>query len=238
MMARSEVRTVTGAVVPAVTAKEMREVDRVATEEVGLGLGQMMENAGRTLAWHVREVQDGSVGIVAGNGGNGGGGLVCARHLVNHGISVSVCLDRPADTLTGVTGDQYAILEAMDVPIVGPEEVGSLEVSVIVDALIGYGLRGPVREPARGLIQWMNEQVESVVSLDVPSGIDATTGEAAGPVVGPVRTVTLALPKTGLEGVDGRVFLADISIPATVFDRVGIDYASPFTGAYWVELEL
>jgi NAD(P)H-hydrate repair Nnr-like enzyme with NAD(P)H-hydrate epimerase domain len=76
-------RTGTGRQVPAVTAAEMREVDRVAVEEFGVSLLQMMENAGRNLARHVREVGAGPVVVLAGNGGNGGGGLCGARHLRN-----------------------------------------------------------------------------------------------------------------------------------------------------------
>ena len=89
-MTRNSFRTPTGRDVTAVTADEMRAVDRVAVEEVGLQLLQMMENAGRILAWHVREVRDerGPVIVVAGNGGNGGGGMAYARHLVNRGIQV------------------------------------------------------------------------------------------------------------------------------------------------------
>ncbi|HKJ60332.1 MAG TPA: NAD(P)H-hydrate epimerase, partial [Halobacteriales archaeon] len=67
--------------------------------------------------------------------------------------------------------------------------------------------------------------------------LDATTGEAAGPVVRPEAVVTLALPKTGLRSVDGRMFLADIGLPSVVFERAGIEYEPPFRGEYVVEIE-
>jgi NAD(P)H-hydrate epimerase len=82
--------TPTGVRVPGVTADEMRAVDRVAVDDVGLQLLQMMENAGRGLATVVRSRQPERVVVVAGNGGNGGGGLACARHLANRGVEVSV----------------------------------------------------------------------------------------------------------------------------------------------------
>jgi NAD(P)H-hydrate epimerase len=107
-----------------VTADEMRDVDRVAVEDVGLQLLQMMENAGRTLAWHVPALEEGDVIIVAGNGGNGGGGLTCARHLANRCVSVRVVLDRPSGELGGAAAHQWHILDEMGVPI--SSGVGSL----------------------------------------------------------------------------------------------------------------
>lgn len=219
-----------------VTADEMRAVDRVATEDVGIGLVQMMENAGRTLALHVwNSIDSESVCVVAGNGGNGGGGLVCARHLTNHGVSVAVRLDRDPGDLTGVAGAQWQILEEMGIPVrVGApaDRLGE----VVVDALIGYGLRGEVRGTAAELVEWMAGVDCRITSLDVPSGIDATSGEVMGQAIRPDRTVTLALPKTGLVEVGSELVLADIGIPETVYERLGIDYDGPFSREFWVEL--
>jgi NAD(P)H-hydrate epimerase len=109
--------------------------------------------------------------------------------------------------------------------------------TTIVDALIGYGLSGDVRQPAEQFIDRMNSLPGSTVSLDVPSGIDATTGETLGEAITPERTVTLALPKTGLDAPTGDLYLADISIPRAVYDRLGIEYTSPFDDDDWVRLE-
>lgn len=230
-----------GSKVTAVTAAEMREVDRIAVEEVGLQLLQMMENAGRVLAWHVRDIRDEaeSVVVVAGNGGNGGGGMVCARHLANRDVPVQIVLDRPSEELTGAAAHQHHILDEMAVPIIGDAEPfsrfeGSI---VVVDALVGYGLRGEVRSPSNSYIESTNHLPGPTVSLDVPSGIDATTGETHGVAVRPDRTVTLALPKTGLDTVSGTLYLADIGIPDTVYDRLEIDYESPFGNRDWIELQ-
>lgn len=233
-------RTAGGWAVTAVTAAEMEAVDRVAVEKVGLQLLQLMENAGRSLAWHVRAVgaTEGPVLVVAGNGGNGGGAMACARHLVNHGRRVRLVTDRPPGDLSGVAATQHRILEEMGVPIttdttgLGP----SGDRAVIVDGLIGYGLEGEVRPPAGELIDLMNRAPEPVVALDVPSGLDATTGAALGTAVTPTRTVTLALPKTGLRSVTGALHLADIGIPRTVYERLGIEYDRPFGDEDWVEL--
>src|SRR6056297_3358061 len=112
-MEKAAFETETGTMVAAVTANEMGEVDRVAVDEVGLTLLQMMENAGRNLAEVVRSVDGEDVTVLAGNGGNGGGGLVAARHLANRDVSVDVVLDRPPTDLDGATAHQYRILDAM-----------------------------------------------------------------------------------------------------------------------------
>ncbi|WP_042661812.1 NAD(P)H-hydrate epimerase [Haloferax sp. ATB1] len=238
-MARNSFRTSTGRAVPAVTAEEMRDVDRIAVEDVGLQVLQMMENAGRILAWHVRDVGNGEAIIVAGNGGNGGGGLACARHLANRGIPVRVVLDRSAAELSGDAAHQYHILDEMELSLTtGVDSLAdSSDQAVIVDALIGYGLSGAVRSPAAEFTDRINEMTGPTISLDIPSGIDATTGEPLGTAVVPDRTVTLALPKTGLDAPTGELYLADISIPRTVYERLDIEYDRPFGDDDWVLLD-
>ena len=198
-----------------------------------------MENAGRILAWHVCNARDGDVIVVAGSGGNGGGGLTCARHLANRDIPVQVVLDRPPAELSGAVAHQCRILNEMNVSVIsGVESLADADGrATIVDALIGYGLSGDIRPPADEYIGRINDRSGPTVSLDVPSGIDATTGEALGEAVAPARTVTLALPKTGLDAPTGELYLADISIPRTVYDRIGIEYEPPFGDADWVRLE-
>ena len=238
-MSRNSFRTSTGRSVPAVTADEMRDIDRVAVKDVGLQLLQMMENASRILACHVRDVRESDVVVVAGNGGNGGGGLACARHLANRGTSVRVVLDGPSEELSDAATHQHHILDEMDVSITaGVDSLADADGrTTVVDALIGYGLSGDVRPPADAYIDRMNDLSGPTVSLDVPSGIDATTGEPLGTAVTPDRTVTLALPKTGLDAPTGALYLADIGIPRTVYDRLGIEYQPPFGDDDWVRLE-
>jgi NAD(P)H-hydrate epimerase len=218
----------------------MRAVDRVAAEEVGFEVLQMMENAGRILAWHARDVRDGheSVAIAGGNGGNGGGGLACARHLANRGVGVEVVLDRPPAKLTGVAAHQHRTIDEMGVPVTTDiEHLTASDGLVVIDALIGYGLRGDVRSPTSEYIDSMNRRSGPIVSLDLPSGVDATSGDVLGTAVTPDRTVTLALPKTGLDSIAGRLFLADIGIPKIVYERLDIEYVNPFEDRDWVELD-
>ncbi|MDY6764869.1 MAG: NAD(P)H-hydrate epimerase [Halobacteria archaeon] len=245
-MPKPEFRTQRGEIVQSVTADEMREVDRVAVEEMGLGVLQMMENAGRSLALNCREMlkrtdsNDEAVVVLAASGGNGGGGLCCARHLHNHGVEVKVVLDRGPADLKGPAYNQYEILSYTDVGIfTGEIDADTLlnDAQLTVDALIGYGLEGRPRGRTRELIESMNIHSGSILSLDIPSGVNATTGESLGVSVSPDTTLTLALPKTGLTEVEGKVYLADIGIPGAVFEAVGVDYVSPFDEEYWVEIE-
>ena len=143
-------RTDDGIELPAVTAAEMRDVDRVAMDEFGLGVLQMMENAGRTLAVHAAEMLSGGAGrvaVLAGSGGNGGGGLCCARHLRNHGFVVDVVLDRPPSRLAWLAASQFHILSESGVRPVPDDDVARVagSASVVIDALIGYGLAGVPR---------------------------------------------------------------------------------------------
>jgi NAD(P)H-hydrate epimerase len=235
-------RTEDGIIVPAVTADQMREVDRIAMEEFGLGILQMMENAGRNLAENVLDMLDGTKGeitVLAGSGGNGGGGLCCARHLHNRGFKIWVVLDREPRMLRGTAANQLNILQAAGLQPADPTQASELmrRSQIVVDALIGYSLRGTPQGKAAELIDLCNQHAARVLSLDVPSGLDATTGATPGLVVRPERTLTLALPKTGLQRVPGDLYLADIGIPPEVYHRLGLSFEPLFGKRYWIRLE-
>jgi NAD(P)H-hydrate epimerase len=233
-----EFRTHDGILVPAVTADQMREIDRIAIDETGPNLLQMMENAGRNLATLTIDLlgtdwREAKIVVLAGTGGNGGGGICAARHLANHGANVTVILADPA--LGDVPRWQQAIYANTSGAIAADPE--RLQPELIIDALIGYGLRSAPRGRFAELIRWTNGSGAQTVALDVPSGIDATTGEAPGEVVQAAATLTLALPKTGLlPERAGALYLADIGIPAGTYRRAGVTYRSPFGGSYRIPL--
>jgi NAD(P)H-hydrate epimerase len=213
--------------IPAVTAEQMREVDRLAVGEFGLLLIQMMENAGIRLAeLALQRFEPQAVVVLCGPGGNGGGGLVAARHLANHGVRVAVTVAADRVRLGEVPRHQLSILERMEVPVT-PEP---MKADLVLDALIGYSLHGDPRGRAAELIGWANDQEAPVCSLDVPSGLDATTGDVRDPCVRATATLTLALPKTGLAGagVVGELYLADISIPPVVYAKLGMELGAVF----------
>lgn len=226
-MTASSFVTSAGIEVGAVTAAQMREVDRIAIEEIGPNLYQMMENAGRNLAaLTIRllgsEWRDERIVVLAGTGGNGGGGICGARHLANRGGDVLVVVS-DATNLREVPAQQLATYRGTDGRVLGPDELGGLDPSFILDAVIGYSLSGPPRGSVLHMIEWALSEEAPVISLDIPSGIDSTTGKAPGTHVVAAHTMTLALPKTGLDGVAaGDLWLADIGIPRETYRRAGL----------------
>lgn len=199
------------------TEKQMLEVDRVMVDDLRIELIQMMENAGRNLARLTFDLANPATAIVfAGSGGNGGGGLVAARHLANAGVDVSVVLTRGDEQLSGVPRHQWEILERMGVCVVATVP----HADVAVDALIGYSLRGAPRGRTAELIPQVSQSAGVVISLDTPSGLNVTTGETPGVAVAADATLTLALPKIGLRGASqvGDLYLADISVPPRVIN--------------------
>lgn len=215
--------------IPYVTTEQMIEVDRAMMEDFRIELIQMMENAGRNLAYLARmRFFDGNplgkhVVVLAGTGGNGGGALVCARRLHNWGAQMQVVVTHPAENFTQVPAHQLDILRRMQVPVLHAEAINQVEdPALIVDGLIGYRLRGAPHGRVADLIRWANAQPVPILALDVPSGIDTTTGTVFDPAIKATATMTLALPKAGLHapGVEaqvGELYLADISVPPSLY---------------------
>jgi len=219
--------------IPSLTVAQMVEVDRIMVEDLGITLMQRMENAGRNLARlavaHMSN--DGSIVALVGSGGNGGGVLVAARRLAGWGVRVNVVLGKEADRLDTVSAHQLDSLVRLGVAVYGAAEVGRVcAADLVLDGLIGYSLKGTPRGAVADLIRWANEQPAPVLALDVPSGVDAGTGTVNEPAIRATATLTLALPKRGLLAPAaaahvGQLFLGDIGVPATVYERFGIDPA-------------
>ncbi len=232
-----------GVRIPAVTESQMRKIDLVATEKFEMGILQMMENAGRNLALNVIDMLDspsGHVTIMAGSGGNGGGGICCARHLHNRGFKVHILLDRDPSGLRGTALSQLRILEKAGLGVVKSDDAEQRlkEAEIVIDALIGYSLQGVPRGRIAELITLSNQNAARVLSLDLPSGMNATTGETPGVVILPERTLTLGLPKTGLRYLDGELYLADVGIPPEVYHSLDIHFEPFFEEQYWIPIEV
>jgi NAD(P)H-hydrate epimerase len=214
---------------PYVTTEQMIEVDRAMMQDYRIELIQMMENAGRNLAHLARlrflngNPQGKKVVILAGTGGNGGGALVCARRLHNWGAQIRVFVTRLAKDFTPVPARQLDILQRMRVPIAQADAITQVTSPIlIIDGLIGYSLKGAPRETAADLIRWANAEPAPILALDAPSGVDTTTGSIFDPAMKATETMTLALPKAGLRapGVEvlvGELYLADISVPPSLY---------------------
>ena len=228
--------------IPFVSTDQMREVDRAMEEDYGISLIQMMENAGRNLAHLARsrflsgDPTGHRVLVLAGTGGNGGGGLVCARWLHNWGASVQVWTTAPSSEFSGVPRHQLAILERLDVPVHQSGEVDDLPpAGLVVDAIIGYSLRGTPTGRAAALICAANTHGRPILALDVPSGVDTTTGAVHEPAILATATLTLALPKRGLrtdaaKAYVGELYLGDIGVPPELYrsSSIGLEVGHPF----------
>jgi len=233
---------------PYLTTDQMIEVDRAMTEDYHIDLIQMMENAGRALAHLARHrfLADDPTGkrivALAGSGGNGGGALVAARRLHNYGARVQVVVTQPAEDLTPVPAHQLDILRRMQISVLAPEDVTEvITPDLILDGIIGYQLKGAPRGTAADLIRWANGQTAPILALDVPSGLDTTTGTIFDPTIQAAATLTLALPKAGLgvpgvEAAVGELYLADISVPPELYARLGLTVGPIFARSDIVRL--
>lgn len=209
------------------TRDEVREIDRRAIEEFGLPGIVLMENAGRgcvdlLLAAGVR----GPVVICCGRGNNGGDGYVIARHLENAGRDVRVLLFASEEQVTGDAGVNLHVLRAAGTPIqVIPDPSSAEELDRllghaewIVDALLGTGTRGEIREPFAGVIEAVNRAGNRVFAVDLPSGLDCDRGEPLGPCVRAELTGTFVGWKRGFQNpaaleFTGAVHTVDIGVP-------------------------
>ncbi|MBA3392087.1 MAG: NAD(P)H-hydrate dehydratase [Deltaproteobacteria bacterium] len=213
---------------PVVTAAEMRELDRVTIEDIGLPALTLMETAGRAVAHTALEMLDGArgpVAVVCGWGNNGGDGFVAARVLRSHGVDAVVYLAASRDEVKGAAGQHLAILEkagGVVLSIETPEELDGLEAEIldallVIDALFGVGLSRPIEGHLADVVHAMLLSPRTL-AVDIPSGLDADTGRALGACVIATRTVTMAALKIALVSAPGfarcgEVDIVDIGIP-------------------------
>jgi NAD(P)H-hydrate epimerase len=220
--------------VPAVTAAQMAEADRITIEQLGIAVEILMEAASRQLAAAARAMLGGRVagkrivGLV-GSGNNGGDAVGALRHLADWGAGVGVAAAAPADRLHDVTRQELGRLRA----VANADDTDDLGADLLIDGLLGYSARGAPRGTVATLAERANASGSPVLAVDLPSGLDPDTGRAAGVAIRARVTVTLALPKRGLLAPAARAFvgellLADIGIPPRAFARLGIDTTGVF----------
>jgi NAD(P)H-hydrate epimerase len=223
------------------TSEQVARLDAAATD-AGVSTLQLMEIAG----WQVARCAWGhlggtaSVGVVAGYGNNGGDGLVAARHLATWGCAVRVLVLGREERVSGVVLDHVTSARKCGVDVLvsaDPDAVRGVivEANLVIDAILGTGLRSAPRDPQASAIRAINASGVSILSVDVPSGLDATTGEAFDPTVRASLTCTLTAMKRGLRRGDaaahaGTVWIADIGMPATAWRRAGLERPTGVTG--------
>lgn len=207
---------------PVAPAAVMRQIDREAQTRFGIEPRQLMEVAGfqvaRFIEGWVHGAREKRIAVVAGAGHNGGDGLVAARFLAQRGAHVSAWLVEPRSPQS-LAAIHARTLRAMEIPCAPASGDMRLVADLIVDGLLGTGITLPLREPAPTLIHAMNQSGVPIVAIDLPSGLDADSADGDAGAVQAVATITLGLPKPALATARscGRVFLADIGLPAALF---------------------
>ncbi|MDA8064483.1 MAG: NAD(P)H-hydrate dehydratase [Thermaerobacter sp.] len=210
-----------------VTAREMAEIDRRAAAEYGIPGLLLMEHAGAAVARAAAQLAPGGpVAVLAGPGNNGGDGFVAARHLANADRRVTVFCTADRERYREDAAANLAILERLGIPVrfQGPTPGELQAAALVVDALLGTGARGVPRGAVAQAIRSIGSAGRPVLAVDIPSGLDADTGEAWDPAVRAGRTVTFGLAKRGHflgEGPErcGELVVADISLPRPLLEE-------------------
>ena len=254
-----------------VTAAEMRQIDQDTIEVIGIPGIVLMETAGRAIVraivQHYPTAQ--RIGILVGKGNNGGDGLVIARQLAHTGHDVYIFLVSPADSFTAEADINLQIVKRLtasfSLPVapkgglrleeivtdakLGPDffrerstalnHIASCE--LLVDAILGTGLRGTVRDPITTVIDAINSLSTPILSVDLPSGLDADTGNPLGTCVQADRTVTIGLPKRGVlvhPGAElaGKLEVIDIGFPEQVIEaqNIKVNWTTAARASQWM----
>jgi NAD(P)H-hydrate epimerase len=215
-----------------ITSREMRALE-LNSEYYGVSRLQLMENAGSSVAAEIAskfKPGEARVAVFCGSGGNGGDGFVAARHLHCLGFKVDVILaGRPADIVDNEARRNWLALQALKNAVALHEVydstlIPSVEAEVVVDALLGIGLKGALRPPILQLVRKINEMKAFRVSVDVPTGINSDSGEVLGDAVRADVTVTFHRAKPGLtkaKQYTGELVVRDIGLPKEIERFVG-----------------
>ena len=219
-----------------VTSCQMRKIEQIAAEELGIPLILLMENASIRAAGHcikfLEKIENPKALIVCGCGSNGGDGMAVARHLHVKGIYTKVVYAGDMNLVKGDAEVNYKIVKNLEIPA---EPVYSAQLKqraidfelydLVVDALFGTGLSRNIEGGVRQLIESINSCAKYVISVDMPSGVHSDTGRIMGCAEKANETVTLGFPKTGLylyPGAEyaGVIHIEDIAVPLSLIDRI------------------
>lgn len=218
--------------------KDLQALDQYTIETLGLPGTILMENAGsavvETLLKHYEDVEA-KIVVLAGAGNNGGDGFVIARKLYDRGLNVELCLLVDEEKLKGDALTHFTIYRNRELPYfhLTTENFEKLReklkcATIIVDAMLGTGAKGMLREPYRSVIQLVNESTAFVLSVDIPSGVQADDGRVEEFAVKADQTVTFVMPKKGFFLQDGPKYIGDwkvvdISVPPSSVKKLKLE---------------
>ncbi len=210
-----------------VSSENIKEIDKICEEKYNIPTLILMENAGRSIYNYISSNIDKnkSIAVVCGKGNNGGDGLVCARHLINNNYNVTIYLLGEPSTKDCKTN--LSILETINANIIFITEdniPNFKEYDIIIDALLGIGIKGAPKALFSKVIDAINSASSYIYSVDIPSGINGTTGEGV-IFIKANETLTLGYPKIGSFVFPGReacgkVTTLDISLPKDILDNI------------------
>jgi ADP-dependent NAD(P)H-hydrate dehydratase / NAD(P)H-hydrate epimerase len=222
-----------------VSAEEIKKVDEAAIGKLGIPGIVLMENAGLRVVEMIEnllgEVRGKKIALFAGKGNNGGDGFVIARHLINMGAEVKVMLLGRVEQVTGDAKINLEILIKMGVKIfildnenaINVVRVALVYTDLVVDAIYGTGFKGMVSNQLGSIIEVINSCQKTIIAVDIPSGVEASTGKVNGPCIKATHTITFSYPKIGLllfpaSKFVGQLEIANISIPETAVKELGL----------------
>lgn len=209
------------------TAQQAKAIDVKAREVFGISTLVLMENAGRAVSDEAIKILHGrkNLAIFCGKGNNGGDGLVAARHLLTYGIEIDIFLAGKISEIKNEARTNLEILLKLRQEIIelSKENLHLIQrkisgYSLIIDGLLGVGLKGQVKGIYRDLIEIINSSNGCILSVDIPSGLDATTGKVLGCCVKADKTITFIEKKRGMVSGEGqkycgRIVVKDLGIP-------------------------
>ncbi len=208
-----------------ITASQAKLLDKKAREIYGLSTLILMENAGRAVAEEIIKLKKRKIAIFCGRGNNGGDGFVSARHLFTGGIKPDLFLAGKISDVQGEARLNLDILLKLKHKIfeIDDKNINLLKEKIrrydlIVDAIFGVGLKGNIEGFLKDLIESINSSSAYVVSVDIPSGLDADNGEVSGACVRADRTVTFIAKKRGMvkgggSGYCGKIIIKELGFP-------------------------
>jgi ADP-dependent NAD(P)H-hydrate dehydratase / NAD(P)H-hydrate epimerase len=222
-----------------VTADEMRQMDAMTINDIGIPGRVLMENAGRGAAdFFIKEITEkcidsNKIAVIAGSGNNGGDGFVIARLLYFKGFDVKVFLFSNPEKLKNEAKDNFNLLNILNIPVLILEDKNAFlkhknlieKSGIIIDSLLGTGLKYEVKDYFKKIIEFINSLNKYVFSVDIPSGLSSETGVAQGTCIKAVATATFGLAKVGQKVFPGAKFtgklkVIDIGIPPLVLQKI------------------
>ncbi len=213
---------------PGITREEMTEVDRIMVEDFRIPIELMMELAGYNLAniaVNLSRNKYSNYIIIAGSGNNAGGGIVAARRLASWGLNAQVIFPKGVNELKDVPKDQFIRAKQLGIEMFNELPNNSLDFkndSFFIDAYLGYGFTPRQDDISENVFNFLSN-INILLSLDIPSGLDATT-ESNYSGINPIATLTLGFVKQGLLITErkniGELYIADIGIPISIYYKI------------------